>query len=173
MNDLVSLFLHSLLISLMSFSGSAQALFYQTGIIQMHWLNSSDFSAVLAFGYATPGPAVFGIATFMGYRLGGIFGAAVGTIGIFAVPLTAAVVSARYLGHFLNSRHARHVIKGVGLAAAGLVAATGLHLLHPASLQWWQIGITVASCVIFIRRKNTNPLIILAVSGCIGFLASS
>src|SRR5262245_49413404 len=114
MTELLALFATSLLISLVSFGGGEQALFYHTSVTQQHWLQSTDLSAVLAFGYATPGPAVFGTATFIGYHLGGIGGALIGSVGVFIVPFILAVTAAKYFSHFFENQHVRHFVRGVG-----------------------------------------------------------
>jgi chromate transporter len=160
-----------LFISLVSFGGGAQALFYQTGVTQTHWLGNNDLSAVLAFGYATPGPAVFGTATFIGYHLHGLFGAIVGSVGIFIMPFLLALLAAKYLSKLLENVHAEQFVKGVGLAAAGIVAATALVILQPQHLPVWGIGIAVGSFAVAIFRKRTSPLFILIVGGLLGVFA--
>ena len=169
MADLAYLFVTSLFISLATFGGGSQALFYQYGVLQTHWITRTDLSAVLAFGYATPGPAVFGTATFIGYRLGGVVGALVGTIGIFLIPFLLALLAAKYLSHLLAHPHAKGFIKGIGLAAAGLVAATAFSVAHYNTLAIWQILIALAALVASLRWK-TNPLLILVVAGLLGIL---
>src|SRR5579862_2258650 len=129
-SELLQLFAISLLISATTFGGGSQALFYQFGVLQTHWITRADLSAMLAFGYATPGPAVFGTATFIGYRLGNVGGALVGTIGIFIIPFICSLFAAKYLSRLLAHRSADYAVKAIGLAAAGLVAATGLNILH-------------------------------------------
>ena len=167
--DVAYLFAVSLLISLATFGGGSQALFYQYGVLQTHWITPTDLSAVLAFGYATPGPAVFGVATFIGYRIGGFAGAAIGTIGIFLVPFVAALVVSRYLNHLLQNPPAEMFVKGVGLAATGLVAATAFGVVQVDTVSLWQVIIAVSSLVVSIRWK-VNPLYVIVVGGLIGLV---
>jgi chromate transporter len=159
----------SLLISVSSFGGGAQALFYQFGVLQTHWITRGDLSAVLAFGYATPGPAVFGTATFIGYKVDGTIGATVGTIGIFIVPFLASVMATKYFGHLLHTKQAEHFVIGVGLAAAGVVAATAFGVLHSQAIVWWQLFILVGTLYASIKYK-VNPLFLLLAGGLLGFL---
>jgi chromate transporter len=168
-SDLIYLVISSVFISLVTFGGGAQALFYQLGVAQTHWITRDDLTAVLAWGYATPGPAVFGIATFIGYRLAGLPGAIIGTIGIFMMPFVLSVFAARYLSHLLANPHATYVITGVGLAAAGLVAATAFNLLPHHAMSLWQAVVVVLSFAASLRWK-LNPLFILIVAGAIGLL---
>ena len=124
---------------------------------------------MLAFGYATPGPAVFGTATFIGYKIAGITGAIVGTVGIFAVPFVLSLVAAKYLSHLLKNPHAELAIKGVGLAATGLVAATAFGVLDYHSASLWQLAIVLGALAASIKWK-LNPLFVLLAGGIVGLL---
>ncbi|HJP96665.1 MAG TPA: chromate transporter [Candidatus Saccharimonadales bacterium] len=169
MTDLLQLFGLSMFISFASFGGSAQALFYQVGVQQTHWISNTDLSAVLAFGFATPGPAVFGTAAFMGYRIGGLPGALVGTIGIYVVPFTLSVIAAKHFSHLLQHKYAKGFTTGIGLAAAGLVAATAFNLLESQHISVAIVTIAGAAYVASNKYK-LNPLIILASGTAAGLL---
>lgn len=166
--SLLYLFLGSLLISLVTFGGGSQALFYQMAVQQKGWITNGDLSAVLAFGYATPGPAVFGTATFIGYHLAGIPGALVGTVGIFLAPFLLALLATRFLSHLLENPHAKFFVRGVGLAAAGLVAATAIQVMRPKTMSWLYICIAVVAFVATMRRAH--PLFVLIVGGVFGLV---
>lgn len=168
-SDLAQLFALSVFISLATFGGGSQALFYQFGVQQTHWIDKTDLSAILAFGYATPGPAVFGTATFIGYKLGGIPGAVIGTIGIFIVPFAMSIFAAKYFTHLLKNQHAALFVKGVGLAATGLVAATAFGVIDVQAIAWWQAVVALGSLGASIKW-GLNPLFVLLAGGIIGLI---
>lgn len=167
---LIYLFVNSLLISVVSFGGGAQALFYQTAVLQKHLISSNDLSAVLAFGYATPGPAVFGTATFIGYRIAGFPGAILGSIGIFLMPCLLALLAARYISHWLDNPHAKLFVQGVGLAASGVVAATAVSVTHLNMQDAWRIIVAIGSFGVMVRWKKINPLFVLVTGGILGLI---
>jgi chromate transporter len=169
--DLLHLFLLSVFISLVTFGGGSQALFYEYGVVGNHWITRSDLSAVLAWGYATPGPAVFTTATFIGYHVGGVVGAVIGTVGIFIMPFLSSLLAARYLTNLLRNPHAEYFVRGVGLAAAGLVAATAFGVVQYKHMALWQLAIGLGSLIVSLRWK-VNPLFILLVGGIVGLLCS-
>lgn len=166
--DLWYLFWNSILISLITFGGGSQALFYQTMVSEKAFITSDDLSAVLAFGYATPGPAVFGTATFVGYSLAGVPGAIIGSIGIFLMPFLLALLAARYVTHLLEQPHAQFFIKGVGLAAAGIVAAVAISIVQPITSGAENILIVLAAFAVMLFWKKTNPLFVLLSGAVIG-----
>lgn len=168
-SDLIQLFVSSVFTSVATFGGGSQALFYQFGVLQTHWISSTDLSAILAFGYATPGPAVFGTATFIGYKLAGLTGALIGTIGIFIVPFALSVIAAKYLGHLHKNPHIELFIKGVGLAATGLVAATAFGVMNFNDAHVWQIAVFFGALFVSLKWK-INPLFVLIGGGIIGLI---
>jgi chromate transporter len=165
--ELTQFFLTSALISLATFGGGAQALFYQFGVTQNHWVSSTDLSTMFAFGYATPGPAVFGTATFIGYKIGGFAGAFAGTVGVFIVPFVMAVLATRYLNDWLQNRYAKYFVVGVGLAATGVVAATALHVLDVPHAAMWQFGVAALALVASLAWK-VHPLFVLLAGLVVG-----
>lgn len=170
MGDLAQLFLDMLLISFLAFGGGggATALFYQFGVTQTGWIGSVDLTSVLAFGFATPGPAVFGAATFIGYRVAGLPGALAGSVGIFVIPWLLAILAAKHLGGWLDHPHANYFVKGVVLGVSGVVAATALRLMPPhITSHMWLLLITAGAFVAVVRWK-VSPLYILIVGGAIG-----
>lgn len=167
-SDLAYLLLVSAFISLATFGGGAQALFYQYTVSERQWISSTDLSAVLAFGYATPGPAVFGTATFIGYHVAGLTGAVVGTVGIYAVPFGLALLASRYLSRFFNWPSVKAFIQWLGLAAAGLVAATAFRMAHIGlDTIWWQLLVFGGAFTLSLAWKS-NPLYILLAGGLLG-----
>lgn len=169
MGDVLQLFMLTVVISLVTFGGGSQALFYQYGVVQAHWITRADLSAMLAFGYATPGPAVFTIPTFIGYRLAGLPGAIVGTVGIFCMPFILAVLAAKYLDSFIANPYAARCVQGIGLATAGLLCATAVNILHPGSAAAWQIAI--AACAFGASMSGSiHPAAIVVMGGLLGLL---
>jgi chromate transport protein ChrA len=96
MVDLLAILVRIGIISLTSYSGSAQSLFYEIGVTQLHWITNQDYVSYLGFGFASPGPQVFSLATFIGYGKAGLLGGLVGTFAIYAMPVTLAILSGRY-----------------------------------------------------------------------------
>jgi chromate transporter len=170
MADLLYLFMTSIFISLVSFGGGSQALFYQTMVLQKEFISITDLSAVLAFGYATPGPAVFGTAAFVGYQIAGLPGVIIGAVGIFAMPCLLAVAANRYISHWLEHPHARLFVQGVGLAAAGVVAATAFDVAVPHVTDLWHAIIALGSLVAMVYWKKLNPLWVLLAGGACGMV---
>ena len=60
------------------------------------WVNHKEFIDAIALGQITPGPILIS-ATFIGYKVAGIIGASIATIGIFAPPALVMLICTNYL----------------------------------------------------------------------------
>lgn len=150
--------------------------FLQNGLVDRYgWLTQKQLLDAVAFGQFTPGP-VLSTATFIGYLLAGVPGAAIATAGIFLPSfLFVAVVNcliprlrrSPWMGSFLDS---------VNVCAVALMAAVTLSLARTALSSWsaWIIAAVAAFAVL--RWKKINPAWIVlggaAAGGLAGFLWS-
>ena len=51
-------------------------------VFRKKWISDSDILDIVAIAESTPGPIAINSATFVGYRVGGFFGAACATFGV-------------------------------------------------------------------------------------------
>ncbi len=95
------------------------------------WLTETEFSSAVAIGQITPGPLMIMIA-FMGYKVAGVMGAVLGTIGLF---LPTALIVLAIAGSYLRFQDApvvRGTMRGISLAVVGLLAAVVIDLARGA-----------------------------------------
>jgi len=90
-------------IDLFAFAGgfSSVPLMFHEIVDVRHWLDNSTFLNGIALGQITPGPIVI-TATFVGYLLYGLPGAAVATVSIFLPSFLVMVVAAPYFGRLIG-----------------------------------------------------------------------
>ena len=103
-----------------------------------HWLTLNQFADGIALGQITPGPFLI-TATFIGYKMGGILGAALATFAIFSPSFAMTLVFTEVFAHLRNLRAVRGALAGVlasfvGLLAVVLLQLGGVALTRPTSL---------------------------------------
>jgi len=133
-----------------------------------HWLSSIEFANAIAFGQITPGPILVS-ATYIGYKLGGLFGAFLATIGIF-IPSAVVMI-------FVGSAFERvkyhsimdGIMKGVRPVIIALIAYSGWILFE--SLDHKLIsGIITAISFLIITYTKFNYLLVILIAGILGVL---
>jgi chromate transporter len=130
----------------------------------MHWLDLKAFRDGIALGQITPGP-VFITATFIGYKVQGIIGAVIATIGIFTPSLMAMMLLSRAHAKIKNLRIVKAVIRGFLSGFIGLLLFVVLQF-GVQSLVNWQAWVVFAVSVIYLMGWKKD--VIWLILGTIG-----
>ena len=169
---LVSLGLFFLKIGSILFgSGYVLVAYLQGGLVNStHWLTRSQLLDAVAVGQFTPGP-VLSAATFIGYLILGIPGAAVATVGIFLPSFVFVLISNPFVARLRRSSLASGFLDGVNAASLGLMLAVTMTLAVGAlfGVGSWIILLLAATVVI---TWNINAAWIVAGAAVLGWLFS-
>lgn len=132
------------------------------------WLTQREFIDGVALGQITPGPILVS-AAFIGYKVAGLAGALVATIGMFGPPALLMVASTRLLARLKHSRATQAVLRGVRPAVVGMIFAAVIIVGKNAVWAWTSIAIFAAAAVALLRFR-VNAVWIIPFAGVIGFL---
>lgn len=152
-------------------SGYVLAAYIQGGLIQTrHWLTLPQLLDAIAVGQFTPGP-VLSTATFVGYVILGLPGAAVATAGIFLPSFIFVSISSPFIPKLRKSPLASGFLDGVNAASLGLMLAVTIMLAGSTltSAPSWIIFLLAATVV---AVWNFNPAWIVLGSAVMGWLFS-
>jgi chromate transporter len=133
-----------------------------------HWLNHQEFADATALGQITPGPVLI-MATFVGYRVAGIFAAILCTLCVFLPSFLMTIAAGSSLRRFRTNRQIQAFLRGVAPAVTGLlgaaawsVARSGIHTI---------IGATMALVILgILLRYRPNAFWVLMGAGVFRFL---
>ncbi|PKN71014.1 MAG: hypothetical protein CVU54_03270 [Deltaproteobacteria bacterium HGW-Deltaproteobacteria-12] len=132
----------------------------------MRWIDLTAFRDGIALGQITPGP-VFITATFIGYKVAGISGAFVATVGIFSPSLAAIVLLSRAHAKVKNMKIVKVVIKGFLSGFIGMLLFIIHQFAFPSLINWqtWMI-FTISTLYLVVWKKDAIWLILgtIAVS---------
>jgi chromate transporter len=168
---LAPLFLYFLKIgSVLYGSGYVLLAFLRADLVEhWHWLTSAQLLDATAVGQVTPGP-VFTTATFIGYLLGGGWGAALATLGIFLPAFLFVGLSGPVVARLRESPVAGGFLDGVNAAALALMAVVTAQLARAALVDGVTVALAAVSAVMLVRFR-VNSVWLLAVGGAIGITA--
>lgn len=136
-----------------------------------HWVTQQEFIDAIAMGQITPGPILIS-ATFIGYKVAGVLGATMATIGIFAPPAMIMLVCTHFLQKVKSSRILKVVLKGIRCGVIGMIAAAAYFVAMSAEINVVTIAIFAGSMFALLKLK-LEVVWIIPVSGLIGLLAFS
>lgn len=167
-----TLFLYFLKIgSVLYGSGYVLLAFLHDDFVQnLGWLTEQQLLDAVAIGQITPGP-VFTTATFIGYLVGGGWGAVVATLGIFLPAFFFVGITHPFIPRMRASKWFGALLDGVNVASAALMAGVTLQLARTAVTDWYTLGIALVAAVILFRFKLNATWLMLggAIAGLVFF----
>ena len=132
-------------------------------VLGLHWLTEKQLLDAVAVGQVTPGP-VFTTATFIGYLVGGVRGAAVATIAIFLPGFLLVAVSGPLIPRIRRSPLAGAILDGVIVASLALMGVVTWQLGRAALVDPFAIAIAVVSAVLLFRFQINAAWLILGAA---------
>jgi chromate transporter len=137
-------------------------------VSRLHWLTERQLLDAVAAGQVTPGP-LFTTATFIGYVLGGMWGAIAATIGIFLPAFVLVAISGPVVPLLRRSTMAGAVLDGINVAALALMVAVSAQLGRTAIMDWPTLAIAVAGGTLLFRYRLNSAWLVLG-GGVTGLL---
>lgn len=87
------------------------------------WYTNAELMNMLAVSESTPGPIGINMATYVGFKVAGIPGAIVATIGEITPSIVVIILVAAILNKFKNSKLVGDVFYGLRPTSSGLIGA--------------------------------------------------
>ena len=137
-------------------------------VVRLHWLTEQQLLDSVAVGQVTPGP-VFTTATFIGYLLGGVPGAAVATVAIFLPGFLLVAASGRFIPKIRSSAIAGAMLDGVIVGSLALMGVVTWQLGRAALIDPLTYAIAIAS-VVLLLWKRVNAVWLIAAAAVAGML---
>ncbi len=171
MKILIQLFITFFKIGAFSFGGGYAMLpLLEEEVIKNHkWMTSSEFIDIFAISEMTPGPIAVNAATFLGFKVSGILGAAIAT---FAVILPSFIVISLIfvsLSKFKNSKYVAWTFEGIRPIVIGLIIAAGITVSKSSFVD---IKSVIIAIPLFygVTFKNLNPIFAIVIGGLLGVM---
>ncbi|HDS03363.1 MAG TPA: chromate transporter [Firmicutes bacterium] len=138
------------------------------------WLLFDEMASLLAIAQMTPGPIAVNAATFVGFRVSGLAGAAVATLGVILPSLSILFCAGPLLDRFKNNKHVAFFREGLQIGV--------LSLLFYAT---WSYGCMAVGSVIdfllaagafltlILSEGKFHPIIVILICGVLGIFLFS
>jgi chromate transporter len=171
--DLLALFGHFLLLSLLAVGGAITTApdMHRYVVGQQHWISDDMFTASVALAQAAPGPNVLFVAV-IGFNVGGLAGAAATLLGIMLPSTTLALWATRWGHSRRETLGVRAFTTGLAPLTLGLLLATGWILSDPVRGQLGAVALIAITVAVMLKTK-LSPLWLVAlgaVAGALGWI---
>jgi chromate transporter len=131
MNIIVELFLTFLKIGLFTFGGGYAmiAIIENNCVEKKKWISHDEMMNITVIAESTPGPIAINCATFVGYKMAGILGAAAATLGVVIPSFTIIFIISTFLDNFLEIPIIANAFLGIKVGVGILIFNAGLTML--------------------------------------------
>ena len=123
------------------------ALLEREFISHRHWIDHDEFMDVVAIAESTPGPIAINVATYIGYKLKGFFGATVATIGMCLPSFVLMYLVSLFYNRFMEITLVAAAFRGIQICVVYLIASAGLKMLKKMKKTPRNIVVFSLTCV--------------------------
>ena len=169
MNILLQLYATWFKMGLFTFGGGYAMLpMIQREVIEKHkWATEEEVMDYYAIGQCTPGIIAVNTATFIGYKLKGVIGAIVATLGVVSPSLIIITIIASVLTNFAEIPVVQHALSGINVGVCVLMTVSILKLFRSNIKDNWGIAIFAAAFVLAYFCK-IDTVILCSMAGITG-----
>ena len=181
------LFYTFFLIGLFTFGGGyAMIPMIDEQVIGKGWIDSSSLTNFIAISEATPGPFALNISTFVGNKVGGVFGAVCATLGVILPSLIIIMIIAALMSKFIKSKYVQGALFGVKPIVLALILSTAITMLCKVvffgghslqgefifdlkSLTLFLVLVGIKFIYKKVKKKSLGPIRLLGLAAVLGF----
>ena len=171
MKELFDLFWTFCKIGALTFGGGYAMLpLIQREIVEnKKWSTEKEILDYYAVGQCTPGVIAVNTATFIGYKLRGIIGGIVATLGVIFPSIVIILIIATFLQNFADLAIVQSAFAGIRVAVVALIMTTVVKLIKSSIKDYLGVIIAIIAFVIsaFIGLSPVYVVIAAALTGFI------
>lgn len=152
--------------------GGGQALvpLIQNEVVERHgWLNSHEFTDVLAIGNAFPGPITTKLATYIGYKQAGVLGSLISLVGLILPTALAMLLLGGLLIKYRDSPRIAGMLKVVRPAMIGMLVVMAFSLGRDILVDPFSYAVTIVA-VILIGAFRLHPGMVMIGAAAAGLV---
>jgi len=152
MHILFALFLTFAKIGLFTFGGGYAmiSIIENTCVERKKWLTHDEMMNMTVIAESTPGPIAINCATFTGYKMAGILGALIATLGMALPSFVIIYLISIFLDNFLEIAIIANAFQGIKIAVGVLILDAGIKMLRKMHKGPLPVAITVCACALML-----------------------
>lgn len=172
--NILTLFLTFLKIGAFTFGGGYAmiAILENEFVENKKWLTKEEFLDMVAVAESTPGPIAINSATYIGYKIGGFFGALFSTLGVVLPSFIIIYLISLIFDRFLKFKYVEYAFKGIQACVVYLILSAGIKMFKGLKKSALSITLFVlvvlAMLSISIFSINFSSVFLILICGVIG-----
>lgn len=175
--SLGTLFFTFFKIGLFTFGGGYAmiALLEEEFIQRRKWLDKDEFLDMAAIAESTPGPVAINSATYLGYKLAGVPGAATATVAVCLPSFLIIYAISLFFEQFTQLTVIANAFKGIQVCVIYLIFSAGVRMLKSLDKSPFATGILAAVMLVMVGLSlagvSVSSILLILLSGAAGVAA--
>ncbi|MBO5038364.1 MAG: chromate transporter [Alphaproteobacteria bacterium] len=167
MSEYRKIFVSFFKIGLFTFGGgyAMMPLFRQELIDKHKYITENELIDYYSIGQCTPGVIAVNVATFTGYKIKGVAGAAVATLAIVLPSLVIIMALAGILQALSDNQIVSHAFAGIRIGVIALVLNEVIHLFKKAVSSRLQLGIFMLILAVLLLGNVSAIMAVMMAAG--------
>lgn len=175
--NLGTLFFTFFKIGLFTFGGGYAmiALLEEEFIQRRKWLDKDEFLDMTAIAESTPGPVAINSATYLGYKLAKVPGAATATVAVCLPSFLIIYAISLFFEQFTQLTVIANAFKGIQVCVIYLIFSAGVRMLKSLDKSLFAIGVFAAVMLVMVGLSlagvSVSSILLILLSGAAGVAA--
>lgn len=175
--SLETLFFTFFKIGLFTFGGGYAmiALLEEEFIQRRKWLDKDEFLDMTAIAESTPGPVAINSATYLGYKLAKVPGAATATVAVCLPSFLIIYAISLFFEQFTQLTVIANVFKGIQVCVIYLIFSAGVRMLKALDKSPFATGVFAAVMLVMVGLSlagvSVSSILLILLSGAAGVAA--
>lgn len=147
MKKYIVLFFSMLKIGLFTFGGGYAMipLLQSEFVAKRKWLGEEEFMDMVAIAESTPGPIAINAATYIGYKAGKFFGAALSTVAVCIPSFSIIYVISLFFDKFAAMDRVAAAFSGIRVCVIFLIFSAGIKMFISLPKTFFNIAVFIAT----------------------------
>lgn len=175
--SLGTLFFTFFKIGLFTFGGGYAmiALLEEEFIQRRKWLDKDEFLDMTAIAESTPGPVAINSATYLGYKLAKVPGAATATVAVCLPSFLIIYAISLFFEQFTQLTVIANAFKGIQICVIYLIFSAGVRMLKALDKSPFATGVLAAVMLVMVGLSlagvSVSSILLILLSGAAGVAA--
>lgn len=117
--------------------GYAMVALIKDAVCSKGWISEEEFPDILSLAMSAPGLIAVNISIFTGYKIRGISGAVVSTIGSCLSPFIFILLIAIFFTNFQDNPYVVKAFQGIRPAVVALILVPMINMAKSSCKSWW------------------------------------
>ena len=132
------------------------------------WVDEDQMGDILAISEATPGPISVNAATFIGYKVGKLFGAFCATLGLVLPSLIIIILISLVIDWFLGLEYVAYAFMGIRCAVAILIFNAAIKIYKKIEKRYLIYILLLIGLAVTILLPQISSIYVLLFGGLVG-----